>query len=402
MKIPFFDLQRQYQGLRSAMEAAVAECMCGCNYIEGPKVKELEGSLCEYLGVKHTVTCGNGTDALKLALRAVGVKPGDEVITSPFTFFATAEAIAAIGAVPVFADVRADDYCIDPEKIEALITKKTRAILPVDLFGSPAEMDTILAIAKRHRIKVVDDACQAIGAIYKGKRIGNIADATCFSFYPTKNLGAFGDGGMISTNDDEIADNCRALKAHGAGKVGAQAYARLNGWSPEEDFEGIGGQQPLYDPYKYYNYVIAENSRLDSMQAAVLLQKLPLLDSFNARRAAIARQYIAALRNTPLTLPHMAEEGSFHCWHQFAVMSNERDALCNDLAGNGIGTGSFYPVPLHLQKAFLYLGYREGDLPIAESLCKRSVCLPIFPELTEAEVDAVIDRIHIFYKEAAK
>ncbi len=402
MKINFFDLHRQYEALKSELEPAVLECLASCNFIEGPKVKELESAMCDFLQVGYAITSGNGTDSLKLALRAVGVKPGDEVITTPFTFFATAEAIAAVGAVPVFVDVKADDYNLDPEKIEAAITPKTRAILPVHIFGSPADMDAICAVAKKHGLKVVDDACQAIGARYRGKPVGTLADATCFSFYPTKNLGAYGDGGMVTTNDETVASTCRALKAHGAGKLGAKAYARLNNTPFEDVPQAEGAQSPLYDPYKYYNYIIAENSRLDSLQAAVLLVKLRHLDELNRKRAAIAKKYIAALADTPLALPHPVEGDSLHCWHQFAVMSDEKNKLTAYLGAHEIGTGAFYPVPLHLQKAFQQLGYQEGSLPVAESLCKRSVCLPIFPELTDAEIGHITDTIRAFYEEAAK
>lgn len=402
MNIPFFDLKRQYENLQSEIEPAVTACLASCAYIGGPKVAALESALASYLDVRHAVSCGNGTDALKLALRAVGVKPGDEVVTTPFTFFATAEAIAAVGATPVFIDVHADDYNMDAAQIEKCLTPRTRAILPVHIFGSPLDMDAINAVAKRHGLKVVEDACQAIGAQYKGKRIGGLSDATCFSFYPTKNLGAYGDGGLITTNDDDVANACRALKSHGAGKVGAAAYAQMTGAPLETLTQVQGGEQPLYDPYKYYNYLIGENSRLDGVQATVLLVKLPHLQSYNEKRAAHAARYIEGLRETPLALPRLAGEGSFHCWHQFAVMSDERDALNAYLTAHGVGTGAFYPVPLHLQKAFAHLGYREGDLPVSERLCISSVCLPIYPELTADEIGYVIDTIKAFYRTAAR
>lgn len=401
MKIPFFDLHRQYQALKPVLDPAVMDCLSSCQYIMGPQEKEFERTLSEYLDAGFSIGCGNGTDALKIALRAVGVQPGDEVITTPFTFYATAEAIAAVGGVPVFADVKEDDYCIDPAKIEPLITEQTRAILPVHIFGSPADLAPILGIAKKHNLKVVDDACQAIGARYQGKPIGALTDATCFSFYPTKNLGCCGDGGMVVTNNEAIANNCRALQAHGSGKAGAAAYACLQNMAADvaDDFNDV--QQPqnsLYDPFKYYNYLIAENSRLDSIQASILLAKLPYLHSLNARRAAIAQQYIQGLKDMPVSLPHMAAVDSFHCWHQFALMSEDRDALTNHLSEHGIGTGAFYPVPLHLQKALRYLGYHEGDMPVAESLCKRSVCLPIFPEITDDEVAYITDVIRAFFQ----
>ncbi len=397
MNVSFFDLERQYRALQPELETQVLTCMRDCQYIEGPSVKELEAQLADYLHVRHAISCGNGTDALKIALRACGVKAGDEVITSPFTFFASAEAIAAVGATPVFVDIDADTLNIDPALIEAAITPRTRAILPIDIFGLPAEMDVIAAIANRHGLKVVEDACQAIGATYHGRMAGTLGDAGCFSFYPTKNLAALGDGGMIVTDSDEIAVLCRALKSHGSGKNGYRA-AQLMGMDPGDgEMPATSPSGTLYDPHKYYNFIIGDNSRLDSLQAAVLQVKLRHLPDFVKRRTANANRYTTGLAGMPLRLPRAATADITHCWHQYAVMAPDKAALSAHLHAAHIGTGAFYPVPLHLQKAFRSLGYREGSLPEAEKACRESVCLPIFPELTQEEAEYVIHTIRAYY-----
>ena len=397
MKIPFFNLERQYHALQAEMEQAVCETLRSCAFIEGPSVKNLEASLAEYLHVRHAITCGNGTDALKLALRACRVKPGDEVITSPFTFFASAEAIAAVGAKPVFTDIDPVTLNMDPEKVEAAITARTTAILPVDIFGVPADMDAINAIARRHSLKVVEDACQAIGAEYHGHKAGTVCDAGCYSFYPTKNLAAYGDGGMIVTDDDDIATLCRALKAHASGKTGVRAARLLGAAFGEEELVAQGHSDGLYDPYKYYNYLIGDNSRLDSVQATVLQTKLKHLDAFNAMRRQNAQRYHEGLQGLPLQLPPMELPGIQQCWHQYALLTEQKSALIDYLSEAQIGTGAFYPVPLHLQKAFHALGYREGSLPVAEAACRQSVCLPIYPELTAEESAYIIRTIRAFF-----
>ena len=397
MKVPFFNLDRQYRLLQAEVEQQVCECLRACSFVEGPAVKTLEHSLMDYLGVKHVITCGNGTDALKLAIRACGVRAGDEVITTPFTFFASGEAIAAVGATPVFMDIDPVTLNLDPAGIEAAITPKTRAILPVDIFGMPAEMDAINDIARRHGLRVIEDACQAIGSAYRGHPTGTLADAACFSFYPTKNLAAYGDGGMITTDDDDVATICRALKAHASGKTGARA-ARILGMDVEEtELDSVGTADGLYDPLKYYNYLIGENSRLDSLQAAVLQVKLGHLDQFNAQREENARRYDEGLRGTPLRLPPITPEGVRPCWHQYAVMAPDKAELIESLNAAQIGAGAFYPVPLHRQKAFRALGYGEGSLPNAERACRQSVCLPVYPELTPEESDYVIRTIRAHY-----
>lgn len=396
MKVEFLNLKRQYVKIQSEMEEAVIECLRSGAYIEGPKVKELENRMAKYLGVSHVITCGNGTDALQLALKACGIGAGDEVITTPFTFFATGEAIAAIGAVPVFVDVKKDDYNIDPDKIEEKITLKTKAILPVHIFGTAADMNKINSIADKYHLKVIEDAAQAIGCSYHGKMAGGLGTVGCFSFYPTKNLGACGDAGMVVTNDSKIANAVRALKAHAAGKTGAKAYEDLSGDRSETELNvNESSGSVLYDPYKYYNYLIGENSRLDSIQAAILLVKLNHLQEYNAARRKIANKYNHDLKSLPIQRPLCKNEGE--CWHQYAIMVPDRELFTQYMSDHGIGTGAFYPIPLHLQKAFRYLSYKIGECPVAEYLCTHSVCLPIFPELTEEEQAYVIQCINDFY-----
>lgn len=397
MKIPFFDLSRQYAGIKEEAEQAVLQVCASCGYIEGAAVKQFEKEMAEYLGVKHVITCNSGTDSLELALRASGIKPGDEVITSSFSFFATAEAISAVGAVPVFADIKEEDYNIDPESIKNKVTEKTKAILPVHIFGSPVDVDAIKQIADEYSLKVIEDACQAIGSEYRNAKIGTVGDAAAFSFYPTKNLGAFGDGGMVTTNNDEIALVVRSLKAHAGGKNGYEA-ATILGCEFGEFVTDNQEATELYDPYKYYNYMIGGNSRLDSIQAAVLSVKLNHLDNYNERRAAIANKYNSQLKDLPIHLPKAADNIITPCWHQYVLLTDDKEGLINYLGKNGIGAGAFYPVPLHLQKAFADLGYNAGDLPMSESVCKRSVCLPVFPELTEEETDYIVETIRAFFK----
>jgi len=397
MKIPFFNLDRQYSALQDELETQVCQTMRECRFIEGPQVKQFEASLAEKLNVKHAISCGNGTDALRIALRACGVKAGDEVITTPFTFFASAEAIAAVGATPVFVDIDPVTLNLNPALIEAAITAKTTAILPVDIFGLPVEMDEINRIAKKHHLRVIEDACQAIGASYHGKMAGTLGDAGCFSFYPTKNLAAFGDGGMIVTDDDDVAVLCRALKAHASGRNGEKA-ARLLGLNLSDfEMDAQGQADALYDPFKYYNYLIGDNSRLDTVQAAVLQVKLRHLDEFTRQRTENAQRYAQGLAGTPLRLPSLTPTGMTPCWHQYAVMATDRDALTRTLNEAGIGTGAFYPMPLHLQKAFQGLGYQPGSLPAAETACKQSVCLPVFPELTPEESAEIVGIIRAHY-----
>lgn len=398
MKVPFFDLKRQYQEIAKEVETAVREVMHSGQYIEGPETKKLEQELAQYIGVKHVISCGNGTDALRIALQASGVKAGDEVITTAFSFFATAEAIAQIGAIPVFVDIKRDDLNIDARILKDKINAKTKAILPVHIFGMPADMEEINEIGHRAGIPVIEDACQAIGAEYHKKKTGALGHVGCFSFYPTKNLGAFGDGGMITTDDDNIATICNAVKSHAAGQKGALAFRSLYHENVPELDELLDSGDFLYDPCKYYNYFIGGNSRLDSMQAAVLRVKLKYLDRYNAKRAQIARKYSEALSDLPIQVPIVERPDRKSCWHQYVILSDKKMELIAYMEANGVGTGTFYPIPLHLQKAFRTLKYQDNSLPQAEEVCRRSVCLPVFPELREEEQNYVIEVIHKFFR----
>ena len=396
MEVKILDLSRQYELIQEKVEKAVCEQMRSGMYIGGKAVADFEKKFAEYIGVKHAISVNSGTDALVIALKALGIKEGDEVITTPFTFFATAETIAMVGAVPVFVDVEEDSYNIDPEKIEEKITEKTKAILPVHIFGQPANMERILDIANKHELVVIEDACQAVGAAIAGKKAGSIGNAGCFSFFPTKNLGAFGDGGMITTNDDTTAIICRAFKEHGMAQNGAKARYILQG--VEDDLANTVSTDGLYNPYKYYNYLIAYNSRLDAIQARVLDIKLDFLDDFNGKRAEIAKFYEKELGSCSEVITPQIIDKVTAVWHQYAFRCKKKDEMGNFLASKGVGSAAFYPVPLHLQKAFEYLGYQEGDLPVAEMLTKQTVCLPIFPELKEEELQYIVVCIKEFFE----
>lgn len=394
MNISLIDLKRQYKTIKEEADKKVLEILSSAQYIMGENVKEFEKEISEYLGVKHSISVGNGTDALIIALKALGIGEGDEVITTPYTFFATAESISIVGATPVFVDVDIDTYNIDPEKIEEKITDKTKAIMPVHIFGQPCDMDSINKIAKKYNLKVIEDACQAIGAEYKGKMIGGISDIACFSFFPTKNLGCAGDGGMIVTNDDELATICRALKAHGSGENGKKAYNLLNN-IVEEVEEDRATDNTVYNPLKYYNYLIGHNSRLDEVQAAILRIKLPLLDGWNEKRRENAKFYNQQLSNTGLVTPH-EDDYVKHVYHMYILQSEKREELVEFLRENGISTGIYYPVPIHLQKAYTKLGYKEGSLPNAEYLSKRTFAIPMFAELTNEEKEYIVENLKKF------
>ncbi|MDR3644313.1 MAG: DegT/DnrJ/EryC1/StrS family aminotransferase [Clostridia bacterium] len=393
MKVPILDLKRQYESIRGEIEPKVLRFLESGAYIMGEGVASAERELAAFLGVKHAVAVGNGTDALTIALSAAGVKAGDEVITTPFTFFATAEAVASLGAKPVFADIRAETLNLDPGCIEEKITPRTKAILPVHIFGQPAQMDEINAIAQKHGLTVIEDACQAIGAEYKGRKVGGLGALGCFSFFPTKNLGAFGDAGMITTDDDALAVICRALREHGGGRAGAEAKSLLEGKT--ERFDDMQAD-PMYNPYKYFNYLVGYNSRMDAMQAVILRVKLAHLNEWNRLRAEHAQYYLERLAGTGVILPKVGK-GMRPVWHQFAVRTEYKQELGDFLREKGIASGVFYPVPLHLQKAFEGLGCHEGDLPVAEMVTRQSLCLPIFPELTQPELDYAADSIIEFY-----
>ncbi|MDU4732500.1 DegT/DnrJ/EryC1/StrS family aminotransferase [Finegoldia magna] len=391
MNIPLLNLKRQYKNIEEEVNASVLECFKNAQYIMGENVKQFEKEIAEKIGVKHAVTVGNGTDALIIALKSLGIKEGDEVITTDYTFFATAEAIRFVGATPVFCDVELDTYNIDPSQIEEKITDKTKAIICVHLFGNACKMDQINDIAKRHNLYVIEDAAQAINSQYKGKNVGNLGDVACFSFFPTKNLGCFGDGGMITTNDDDLATIIRALKVHGSGENGMKAYAILN----DEEVEVVeqnSGDNTVYNPLKYYNYLIGHNSRLDEIQAAILRIKLKHLDEYTENRRSISHKYIDALKNTSLVMPTETEGGK-HVFHLFILQSENREEIESKLKEKGIATGTYYKVPMHLQKAFNDLGYKKGDFPNAEYLSERTFAIPLFPEMNDEEREYIINSI---------
>lgn len=391
MNIPLIDLQAQYKSLEEELNKAALEVLSSAKYIMGENVIEFEKEFASYIGVKHAISVGNGTDALVLALKAMGIKSGDEVITTPFTFFATAEAISAVGAVPVFVDVEKETFNIDVTKIEEKITNKTKAIIPVHIFGQAADMDEINKIAKKHNLLVLEDACQAIGGKYKGKNIGALADAACFSFFPTKNLGCAGDGGMIVTDNDDIAIIARALRTHGSGENGQKAYNLLNNITEEvKTAEGV--DDTVYNPLKYYNYLIGYNTRLDAIQAALLRIKLKEIDKWNSKRREIVKIYNDALQNSDYVTPFCREDVE-HVYHMYILQSEKREEVIAKLKKAGVATGVYYPIPLHLQKVYKDLGYKEGDMPVAEYLSHRTFAIPVYPELTKEQVDYILSRL---------
>lgn len=391
MKVPFFDLSNHYnQDVRRKILTVVEKNLIKTDFIGGDHQNDFEDMFSEYLNVTHIIGCNSGTDALILALLALGIGAGDEVITTPFTFFATAEAISRVGGIPVFVDIDSSDYNIDVKKIKDAISERTKAILPVHIFGMPCDMENILDISKNYGLRTIEDAAQAIGSEFNGKKCGTIGDVGCFSFYPTKNLGGIGDGGMVVTNNDKVDACVRALHIHGSGKYGYEAYKGK-----------FSDDQTLLDinPSKYDNFMIGFNSRLDTIQSEVLMIKLPLLDDYNKRRKAIADKYMGEI--TDRVGKPKIREGANPCWHQFAISTIYKYELSEYLNSKGIGTSLFYPIPLHKQKAYTNSNSRvSGDgLPVAELLSSQTLCLPIYPELEDEQVDYVIENINAFFKE---
>ena len=389
MNIPLLNLKRQYTYLKDEIEKVISNILESGAYINGSYTKELESKLAKYLDVKHVIGVANGTDALVIALEALGIKEGDEVITTPFTFFATAEAISIVGAKPVFVDISLDNFNIDVNKIEKVITEKTKAIMPVHIFGTPADMDKINEIAKKYNLYVIEDACQAIGAKYRDKMVGGLGDVACFSFFPTKNLGTYGDGGLITTNSDEIAAICRALKAHGSGVNGEIAFNLLNNIKKEVEEEKCTNDT-VYNPKKYYNYLIGHNSRLDEIHAGILSVKLDYLDRWNNQRIENAKYFDENLKDTDLKLMKL-DKNNKNVYHMYIAQSENREELTKKLDEAGIGYGVYYPVPLHLQKVYKDLGYKVGDLPNAEYLSTRTLAIPVDPEMTEEERKYIVE-----------
>ncbi len=384
MDISLMNIQRQHEVHAKEYEEAALGVLRSGGYIGGAEVAAFEEEFAAYEGAKYGISCGNGTDALVLALRALGIGKGDEVITVSWTFFATAESIAAVGATPVFVDVCADTYCMDPALAEAAITPRTKAILPVHFYGQSCDMDALRRICKKHGLYLVADCAQSTGTTYRGERRNTLGDVSCFSFFPTKNLGCDGDGGMVLTDDEAVARACRSLKVHGSGKDGLwtlkREYAQKNMPFPENMPDGES---------KYYNYLIGYNSRLDAIQAAILRKKLTHLDEFIQGRRKNAALYNAALQGTEYTTPAEAKD-SEHSYYIYALKHPGAQAVMEKLKQKGVSCGTYYPVPLHLQGAFAQLGYREGDLPVTEELSKTTFAIPVFPELYDEERSYII------------
>lgn len=388
--IPLMNLTRQYESIQGELDEAALRVLHSGQYIMGEAVTGFEKEFAAFVGVKYAVGVGNGTDALTIALRAAGVTAGDEVITSAMSFFATAEAIAAIGAVPVFVDCTEDTYLIDATKIEEKITEKTKAVIPIHLYGQCADMDAVREIADRHHIKIIEDAAQAAGAEYKGKKAGSLGDAGCFSFFPTKNLGCAGDGGIITTDDETIYRMCMAYRVHGSGENGLFTYGKEKGVEVSTEMQDFHGNLP-----KYYNYVIGRNSRLDALQAALLRVKLPYLETWNTTRRAHAQKYDSGIRHTSMKLP-VCHADCTHIYYVYVMLVEDRSRFREYMKAHDIATGVYFPVPLHLQKVFEHLGYRKGDMPNAEYLAEHGVAIPMFAELTEEELDTVIRIINSY------
>jgi dTDP-4-amino-4,6-dideoxygalactose transaminase len=365
MKIPFVDLQAQYCSIKDEVEAAVSTVMSRGDFILGGAVTEFERAFAEYCQAEYAVGVDSGYSALELTLLAYEIGPGDEVITAANTFIATALAISNSGAKPVLVDIDPDTYNIDPERIEAAITPQTRAIMPVHLYGQPADMDSIMEIARHHNLLVIEDAAQAAGARYKGRRIGSIGHAAGFSFYPSKNLGAYGDAGAVVTNDPAVADKVRLLRNLG-------------------------------QRVKYHHEVKGFNHRMDTLQGAVLCVKLPYLDGWNAARRRAAATYARLLSGLPVVMPAMRDEVE-HIYHLYVVRLENREGLQQYMQEAGVATGLHYPVPLHLQPAYQELGYKRGDFPITEAYAETILSLPIFPELDDEKVTYVVELIRSFF-----
>lgn len=388
MNVPLLDLKPQYQSLKSELDEAIIKVAESQYFILGPEVKSMEEAFCEYLNCKHAIGVSSGTDALLLALMAIDIQPEDEVIVPTYSFFATAGVVSRLNAKPVLTDVDPITFNIDPNDFEKKITDKTRAVIPVHLYGQSAEMDRIIEIAKAHNIKVIEDAAQAIGTQYKdGRFVGTIGDIGCFSFFPSKNLGCYGDGGLVTTNDDELAEMLTIKRVHGG------------------------------EP-KYYHKVIGGNFRLDAIQAAVLKVKLPHLDSWSQQRRENAELYTKLFIENDLSeetgkarfdevnkvlLPkplykEQKDVKNYHIYNQYIIRVEKRDELRSFLAEKNIGSEIYYPVPFHLQECFIDLNYKKGDFPIAEFSADTSLALPIYPELSDEQVKYVVDSIKEFFK----
>jgi dTDP-4-amino-4,6-dideoxygalactose transaminase len=367
MQVPLLDLKAQYATIKDEIKAAIDEVLESQYFIMGPKVQKFEEEIAKYCNVQHAVGVASGSDALLLALMAIDIGYGDEVITTPYTFFATAGSISRLGAKPVFVDIDPKTYNINPELIEENITNKTKAIIPVHLYGQCADMDPILEIGKKYNLCIIEDAAQAIGAEYKGRKAGSMGDMGCLSFFPSKNLGGYGDGGMVITNNTELAEKIRVLRVHGA--------------------------KP-----KYYHSLIGVNSRLDALQAAVLSVKLKYLDGWSKSRIKNAENYNLLFSDTDVITPY-TEPYNYHIYNQYVIRVGKRNELQAFLKERNIGTEIYYPVSLHLQRCYADLGYQEGDFPESEKAAKETLALPIYSELTKEQQIVVVDAIKEFMEQ---
>ncbi|HXZ95168.1 MAG TPA: DegT/DnrJ/EryC1/StrS family aminotransferase [Dehalococcoidia bacterium] len=370
--IPLVNLKKQYASIKREVNERIDRVLESSNFILGAEVEGFEKEFAAFCRAEYAVGVSSGTNALSLALSALDVKQGDEVITAPNTFVATAAAISHVGARPVFVDANPDTYNMDLPQLEKTITERTRAIIPVHLYGHPADMDAVLQIARKHNLKVIEDACQAHGAEYRGQRVGTLGVISAFSFYPGKNLGAYGDAGAVVTNNRELAERVRLLRNHGS-------------------------------PKKYYHEIIGYNARFDEIQAAILRVKLRHLDSWNAKRRASAdiyQRYLKDMADKELVVTPKEMDWAKHVYHLFVIQVDEqvRDKLIEHLNARGIGAQIHYPIPIHLQKAYEHLGYKEGDFPVAEHAAKRIVSLPMFPELESQEIEYIAQEIESFLK----
>lgn len=357
MKIPFVDLKAQHRQLEPELRQVFDRVMANTAFIQGAEVKAFEEAFGAYCGAKHVVAMNSGTAALHLTLLALGIGPGDEVITVAHTFIASSEAISAVGAKPVFVDVHPESFTMDPAKVEKAITPRTKALLPVHLYGQPSDMDALLAIAKKHKLALVEDACQAHGATYKGAKAGTLGTAGCFSFYPSKNLGCCGEGGAMVTDDPKLAEKVRLLREHGA-------------------------------ETKYVHKFAGYNFRMEGFQGGFLTVKLKYLDGWNEKRRALAARYDKLLAGSGIQIPKEMPYAK-HVYHLYVIQTDDREMLKQQLAERGIETSLHYPIPLHLQEAYRDLGYKKGDFPVTEKLCERILSLPMFPELSPEAVDQV-------------
>lgn len=371
-KFDYLDLKAQYATIREEVTEAITRVMESQHFILGAEVEQFEMEVAAYLGAKYAVSCASGSDALLLAMLAAGTGPGDEIITSPFTFVATGGSIARTGATPVYVDIDPETFNISTSAIEAAISPRTRGIMPVHLFGLPAKMDEILAVAKKHSLFVLEDAAQAIGARYRGKSVGTVGTFGCFSFFPSKNLGGAGDGGLVTTEDTEFGDKLRMLRVHGSKK-------------------------------KYHHEILGTNSRLDALQAAILRVKLRHLDSWTRQRRLRAERYRTLFSSLNLEygiqVPAAQGDDFYHAYNQFTIRCTHRDALKEHLRKAGVPTEVYYPLPLHLQPAFSYLRYIEGQLPFSEAASQQVLSLPVYPELTEEQQQQVVSSIADFYRQ---